>query len=284
METFEFNPGVDYVSLRLRCPKCGEEFTSDAMSVPSPNWAAETHSDSIEFDEYEIQCVHCGECFNVSLYNGFYGGEGEIDTEDEKSVLEVIEEYPDDYEFDKDLFDISHADISNILDAIEPLSEPIKEKLYKLLYVQLIINLEAYLGDTLKYYVRNDKECMRKFVEGYTPYRKEMLKFSDIYRKFDKIKEIVNNTLNELLYHKLYLMRILYKAILDVDFGDIDELSKAVQMRHNIVHRDGKDTEGVEHSISKDDVVDLSAKTKAFIDNINRQLPLVSEINIDELF
>lgn len=292
MANFEFNPIADVVTLRILCPKCGEEFLTEGLGVPSPDWAAETHHDSIQTEDYEQQCEHCGECFNVTLYNGFYGGDGEIDVVDSEvdmkysNILEVIEDFPEDesYDYDKDLFDISHADVSDILSAIEFLPIPIKEKLYKLLYLQLIINLETYLGDTLKYYVLDNEIYLCKFVEAYEPFQKEKLKFSDICKKYEKRKDIVNKALSEILYHKLHIVRKLYKAILNVNLGDISELSKAIQRRHDIVHRNGKEVNGAMFVISKDDVEQLAKKTKTFIDDIDTQLPSDKRKDFDELF
>lgn len=292
MANFEFNPIADFVTLRIKCPKCGEDFETEGLGVPSPDWSAETHHDSVQDEDYEQQCEHCGECFNITLYNGFYGGDGEIDVVDSdvdmdnSNILEVIEDFPEDesYDYDKELFDISHADVSDILDAIDTHSSPIKEKLYKLLYLQLIINLETYLGDTLKFYVLNNEKYLFKFVEAYEPFQKEKLKFSDICKKYAKIKDIVSKVLSEILYHKLHIVRKLYKAILNIDIGDISELSKAIQHRHDIVHRNGKDVEGSVFIISKEDVKQLAKQTKAFIDNIDVQLPSEVIEDLDELF
>lgn len=292
MANFEFNSIADFVTLRIKCPKCGEEFETEGLGVPSPDWSAETHHDSVQDEDYEQQCEHCGECFNITLYNGFYGGDGEIDVVDSdvdmdnSNILEVIEDFPEDesYDYDKELFDISHADVSDILEAIDTLSIPIKEKLYKLLYLQLIINLETYFGDTLKFYVLHNEKYLCKFVEAYEPFQKEKLKFSDICKKYKKIKDIVNKALSEILYHKLYVVRKLYKAILNIDIGDISELSKAIQRRHDIVHRNGKDVDGAVFVISKEDVEQLAKQTKAFIDNIDVQLPSEVIEDLDEVF
>ena len=40
-----FNPICVYIIARFSCPECGEEVESDAMGVPSPNFAAENNSD-----------------------------------------------------------------------------------------------------------------------------------------------------------------------------------------------------------------------------------------------
>ena len=72
MAEFEYNPLAEYITLKWHCPKCGTENESDAFSVPTPNYVAETHHDSIESEWYEDCCSNCDHCINVELYNGFF--------------------------------------------------------------------------------------------------------------------------------------------------------------------------------------------------------------------
>lgn len=69
-----------------------------------------------------------------------------------------------------------------------------------------------------------------------------------------------------------------------IDVGVIKELCKAVLIRHDIVHRNGKDKEGKEHVITKEDVEQLCTQVNDFIYNIECQLPstvtLVNDISL----
>ena len=56
MAEFEYNPLAEYITIKWRCPMCGTENESDAFSVPTPNYVAETHHDSIESEWYEDYC------------------------------------------------------------------------------------------------------------------------------------------------------------------------------------------------------------------------------------
>lgn len=290
MASFEFNPIADCVTLRIKCPKCGEEFQTDGMGVPSPIWSAETHHDSVQDEEYEQQCDNCGELFNVILYNGFYGGDGIIEVADcevdidNNNILEVIEDFPDDesYDYDKELFDASHQEIKQLVDAIEPLPIDVKDKLYKMLYAKAITNLETYLGDTLKKYVLGKEEYLRLFVEKYKPYKEEALPLCEIYHRLDKIKERVKQTLNELMYHNLGKLKGIYLDVLNVDLGDIKQLSSAVNIRHDIVHRNGKDKDGNERHINKCEVIEVADMVNEFIYSVDSSLPML-ETGIEQL-
>ena len=135
MAEFEYNPLAEYITLKWRCPKCGTENESDAFSVPTPNYAAESHHDSIESEWYEDCCSNCDHCINVELYNGFYGGTLDVDLNNEE-VLDIDIEYPeeDDAWYDKELFDATHADVIKVMEKIDSLDEDMKSYLYKLLY------------------------------------------------------------------------------------------------------------------------------------------------------
>lgn len=291
MASFEFNPIADHVTLRIKCPKCGEEFQTEGMSVPSPDWSAETHHDSIQDEEYEQQCDNCGELFDITLYNGFYGGEGEIEVVDSgvdienSNILEVIEDFPEDesYDYDKELFDASHQEIKQLVDAIEPLSTEVKDKLYKMLYAKAITNLETYIGDTLKKYVLEDELYLRLFVERYKPYKDEVLPLCEIYHRLDKIKERVKQTLNELMYHNLGKLKGIYLEVLNVDFGDIKQLSNAVNIRHDIVHRNGKGKEGNERQITKSDVIEVADMVNEFIYFVDSSIPMLQTSICNEI-
>ena len=58
-----------------------------------------------------------------------------------------------------------------------------------------------------------------------------------------------------------------------IDVGVIKDLCKAVLIRHDIVHRNGKDKDGKVHVITKENVEQLCAQVNNFIYNIERQLP-----------
>lgn len=64
----------------------------------------------------------------------------------------------------------------------------------------------------------------------------------------------------------------IYKDTLDVDFGSIQEIMKAVEKRHHIIHRNGKDKEDNSIVITNTDVDDLIACITKFVENIDDQL------------
>ena len=85
----------------------------------------------------------------------------------------------------------------------------------------------------------------------------------------------------------LYIIIFLVlRTSLSVDLGDVSELMKCISIRHDIVHRNGKDKNGNLRDISKDDVSILAQKVSDFIQNIENQFLMqsIDDSEIDSLF
>lgn len=280
----DFCPGADTISVHYVCPECGHTNETDDFEVPIPNFEAESHSGSIESETYEDSCENCGHTVNFVVSAGFSGGDVYSDDIDDDQLLEIEESFPyeDDLAFDRELFELTHDDVTKLLEEIEPLPNESKEKLYKLLYAKVITNMEAYLGDTLKRYVLNNEQILRTFVEKYEPYKDEDINLSNLFKIKDKIQSIVGETLGKLMYHNLPKIKPLYKDVLNIDCGDIKDLCKAIQIRHDIVHRNGADKSGNVQIITKEMVATLAKQVTDFIYNIDNQLPIDASVGITE--
>ena len=239
------------------------------QSVPSPDFAAENNSDSMNYEDYEVECENCGRSFQVTVYNSMYDGEVEVEDVDE---MDVEEEYPEGDEFEDYVFDLTPERITSVIDEIEPLSSVTKEFLYRQLFAGTITSMEAFLSSTLIKEVLPSDKNKRKFVEGYIPYQDDKISFSDIYKKIDTIEEVIKETLRGLMYHNLGKIKPIYKEVLNIDLGDVREIMKAVQIRHDIVHRSGKDKDGNVRVISKEDIIQLVENVSSLISLVEGEL------------
>jgi len=266
----EFNPICESITVRFTCPECGEVVVSDAMDVPSPNFAAENNSDSMNYEVYEAICEKCSRSFEVTIYNAMYGGEVEVEDVDD---VDVEEEYPDvDDDYENYVFDLTPEQITKVLDEIDALSTETKEFLYRQLYAGAIGSMEAFLSSTIIKEVLSKEENKRKFVEKYLPFRDEQIAFANIYEQMDKIDTKIQETLRGLMYHNLAKIKPIYKDTLDIDLGDISNVMRAVQIRHDIVHRSGKDKDGNLHNINKNDVITVVENVSAIISRVQTKL------------
>lgn len=272
MATFEFNPIADFIVLKFVCPFCGEENETDALYVPTPDFSAETHHDSVNSEDYEHQCHKCDHLFEITVYNGFYGGDGEISDIDEG--VSVEEDFPEeDYEeeYKSAYFDEHVRETIDVLDKIEVLDEVSKKLLYRTLYANVISSMEAYLSDRLIQKVLSSEETKRRFVESFKIYEETKFSLSEIFKKMEELDVRIKKTLRDIIYHNLPVIKNIYRSTLDIDLGDISNLMKCISIRHDIVHRNGKDKDGNLRIINKDDVLNIATSVSEFILNIENQ-------------
>lgn len=77
--------------------------------------------------------------------------------------------------------------------------------------------------------------------------------------------------MNNIIYHNLGRVKAIYNNTINVDIGNIQERSKAVQIRHDIVHRNGKNKNGNNHAITKEDIIALADSVSSFIERIENR-------------
>lgn len=215
-----------------------------------------------------------------------YGGDGEItDVEDGLSVEEEFPDNEDDYEEYKSTFFDEHVkDTIEVLDKIDVLDERSRKLLYRTLYANVISSMEAYLSDRLIQKVMSSEETKRKFVEGFKDYKDEKIAVSDIFKHLENLDSRIIKTLREIIYHKLPRVKNIYNSVLGINLGEkivISDLMKCIGIRHDIVHRNGKDKEGNLQDISKEDVLELAEKVSKFIGNIECEF-ILQDVNSDE--
>lgn len=268
----DINPICESISVKFQCPDCGEEVTSESLWVPTPNFAAENNADSTSYEDYEVECENCGRTFEVTIYNAMYGGSVEVEGVDDVAVDEKYVEEDDEY-YDYQLYQATHSEIGEMLEAIEPLSENIKAHLYRLLYANIISKLEAFLSDTIIKQVLSSDENKKKFLQTYEPLAEQKFPMKAIFAKFDMLDSIIRGALTSIVYHDLGLVGKIYKNTLGVQLPKVKEIDDAIQIRHHIVHRNGKDKEGNLVEISKESVLDLAKTVSTFMFDVENQLP-----------
>lgn len=276
--TFDFNPFAASVELWLRCPQCGRKISLSVVP-PMADLSAENHSESCNSDFQEDVCDFCGYVFEINLTNGICGGDGTIKDIPEDNLLEFHDYFEDDNDWTDipdsvytDFLDPHVKDIALILDKLDGLDNNARNILYKSLYAGVISAFEAYLSDTLISRIMKNDEYKIKFVKNSKRLQNEKFCLSDFYDVQSKIDNIVIERLREIIYHNLSIVSKLYKAVLNVDFPQYTELAKSVSLRHDIVHRNGKDKSGMEVVIKKEDVQTLAQNVSDFIKNIESQI------------
>lgn len=158
--------------------------------------------------------------------------------------------------------------IQRLLNAEVP--DDLRCNLNQLLFVNVITALETYLSDTFMRAVLNDEDLFARFVESNPEFKEQKLVLSEIIKTFHELKSTVKRHLLKVVWHNLSRVSKMYECTLNVEFPKhIGDLYQAIAVRHDIVHRNGKDKEGNEISISKERVENLIVNTGDFISTID---------------
>ena len=173
-----------------------------------------------------------------------WGGHPEYDDIDDyffTSIAQTTEHYAS---FNNAIANVEHLLTTDTIDS--------KSKyLLRLLYVNVITILETYLSDLFISAVGNDKSLLRSFVETTPEFKSKKISVSEIFKEVDKIEKEARSYLMDIVWHHLKKVRLMFKDTLDLNFPtDIQILYKAVIVRHDLVHRNGKKKDDGEHDIS----------------------------------
>lgn len=152
-----------------------------------------------------------------------------------------------------------------------------KQHLLRLLFVNVITAVETYLSDLFISTVGKDKALLRRFIESTPEFKTEKVTLSEIFKTVEEIKKRARSYLLDVVWHNLNRVRPMFKDTLGLAFPeDMGDLFKAILIRHDLVHRNGKMKEGGEHAISEENVRSLIKQANEFISHIDNQWTKIS--------
>jgi len=76
----------------------------------------------------------------------------------------------------------------------------------------------------------------------------------------------------EIIYHNLPKVSHIYKETLDINFPAINQIQKDISIRHDLVHRNGKNKKGEQVLVSKEIIEEFISRVESFVDEIDKQL------------
>jgi hypothetical protein len=163
----------------------------------------------------------------------------------------------------------SVTEIRDLLRVEQINSEP---TLLRLFYGNIISALETYLSDLIINAVNSDEVTLKKVIQEHKLFGKEKIELSDIFITFATLKESAIKALQGLLYHNLNIILPLYKNAFRIDFSPlVGGLYDCIMIRHDIVHRNGRDFRGKVHNITVQQLHDLIDCTNEIVDYVNTE-------------
>ena len=150
--------------------------------------------------------------------------------------------------------------------------DSVQDTFYGMVFVNLITIMETYLSDTFIGVVPRSEMFMRKFVATTPEFKERKLSLAEIYDSLDKISETTRKYLGSVVWHRLAVVRNMYRDTLGVSFPEhLDGIFRAIEVRHALVHRNGK-IEGAHLGITKERVQKLAEEIDKFISSIAEQI------------
>lgn len=145
--------------------------------------------------------------------------------------------------------------------------------LQRMCYSSIITAMEAYLSDIMKRSVRNPA-IRRRFVENFKLFDGEKVRLSMLFKLLDGLEERIDEELNKLSFHNIRTAEDIYREVLLISFPEKERafLNRAVQLRHDIVHRNGRHTTGQEVPVGQEEVRKLDTVVRSFITSVDRQI------------
>lgn len=87
-------------------------------------------------------------------------------------------------------------------------------------------------------------DYLKKFISSYPEFAKQKFELREIFEVHKGIEKKAKNIMLDVIYHDLVKVREMYKATFSIEFPGIKEPIRCVQIRHDLVHRNGKNKTG----------------------------------------
>jgi hypothetical protein len=142
--------------------------------------------------------------------------------------------------------------------------------LASLLYAHTITCLEAYLADAFLACLKKEK-FFRAFIESDPQMKQEKIPVAEIYKKMASLERDATRRLQGIVFHNLPVVQQMYRETLSIEFPPgLKDLLKAVAKRHDIVHRNCKDKQGTEFTVTKAEVLALVVLVERFVTELDK--------------
>lgn len=279
---FDFNPfGTESIIARFNCDKCSNPIESEEISVPPPNYSADTASESQTDNEGYAICSNCGKEFTIDLYVSYAGGDGNIEElpDDYDVEIEEIEEpyYEDQFDAissNTEFFETFNAGLNNIQDLlkIEPTEQNLKTLFDNQLYSSAIGIMETYLSDAFINTAFKSKNNLKRFYKTFKGFDKQNIAISGFYDFADKSDDFAKKAMLDVIYHHLPKVAGMYEDTFSIKFPAFGEIYKAVLKRHDLIHRSRKDKDGKEVVVNAAMITKLIKDVREFITEIDDQI------------
>lgn len=260
------------------CKKCDHPIRT-RVTLPEPDF--ENYEDGgDDFDSVEIYCDSCEHEHRVDIFCNH--SNHHFSAELEGKEIGDNSPYYDEKIIDELAWAILDNDHHNIITVQLNNSEKLNKRqdeleglittLNVMNYAHIVAAIEGYLGALFIKYVMNHHDLLQKFILKNTDYKEIKFKATDLFSNPNFIRDHVKEYLDKFIFHRIDKVKPLYQAVLGCDLGNINWLGKAVQIRHDCVHRAGITQSGKKLDITEEDIEDLIENARQLSSNLKNDL------------
>lgn len=163
------------------------------------------------------------------------------------------------------------AEIFSVLEAAV-LDRTNNRLLHQMAHSSLIAALEAYLADTVSYWVERDERALRRFVNTNKDFQARVLTVAELFERLKNLTVEVKTYLADFVWHRLDKVKPMLASGLEIQVPEIGDLMKEIKVRHDIVHRAGRGADGALVDLSTDDLSRVRDGIQQFSNGIEEEL------------
>ncbi|QXI10928.1 hypothetical protein [Pseudomonas zeae] len=272
---------------RFVCPVC-KKAACATVEVPEVDWCVEPLSDSLSEDDGEMECDQCGGFFAINIQSSPAGcfiklvDHPNLDVDAEEAPFASDDSQENEWLNDfipqspYDVYDSNYHHLGEVLAECSAGESGVIRRsaavIQRMIFAETISSMEAYLGDTLISAVLTDPKAMQRLTIRDKDLSEAKVSLNAILANPNVVSDKIRIHLQGLLYHNLPKVAAIFRVALEVNIFPNEDLKvrllKFVQLRHDVVHRNGKDKNGEEHSFPAEWVMEAMEDVRTFVQNV----------------
>lgn len=173
------------------------------------------------------------------------------------------------------LFDKFQNNINMLRDVISHnhIAVGLEVPIYKMAYAHAVTLLETFLSETIKSLIITNDSYFENAIRKLEELKKANFSLIEVWRHPEGIKGLAVERLSDVLYHNIPKVKLMLEAITGIKLkADIAQVTRIAVIRHDIVHRNGKTTEGNVIELNIEVVEKAIDKIESFVALVHRQL------------
>jgi hypothetical protein len=268
------------IDITFSC-QCGA-FLDELISCDGPDPSSETEKQS-ECEYWKtIICDGCGKDYDAQIVCSLSDTEVHVpnvvdlrfDVLDSFVPKDIVAEIESTRQIE--IYQKVATDVIALLRHDQP--QTVRATLNNMLFAQVVTAIEAYLSSSFISTVINDDNLIRRLVETDPELAKSKFSLKEIFTEWEGLKFTVARHLKDLIFHDLKKVKPMYFSVLNIDFGDVSWLFRAILLRHDCVHRNGFDKEGNQQEIRDETITELVKQCTHLVALIEEELLAYKEM------